>query len=378
MSTLDETRKKIAAIDAKMLTLFTERMSLAGDVADYKLPRKIDIYDPTREKEILQQIKENAPEHLAVSVENFFSSAIRLSRELQYSKAVELDSGWKTGQHLRNSCGKALNVRSVSYGGKKGSYSFQAAEKLFPGVQLKESAGFDQACCLAAGGEADAAVLPLDNTTAGSVSGTGELLQKYGLYIFRSTILSIQHVLMAKPGTPLDEIKEVRSHPQALAQCAQFIREMGWDAVPMENTSFAAEYVAASPERNIAAIGSEDAAHLFSLEILKPCVNDAACNQTRFVAAAREMAVPENAARISIVFKLAHESGSLAGALAIFSDAGLNLTRIQSEPIPEAPWEYSFYLDFTAPALDKKALAALYQLEKESHFMRILGWYNEE
>lgn len=378
MDILDETRKKIDAIDEKLLALFLERMKLADDVAVYKIPRKLPIYNEAREKKVLADIEKKAEGHLSKSAANFFATLMRLSREAQYLKALEQDHEWVPGLQMKTALNKQLTIQSVSYGGKPGSYSAQAAEKLFPNTMLMASAGFEQACVFVADGKADAAVLPLDNTTAGSVSGTGELLQKYGLYIFRSTVLTIRHALMAKPGTKLTDIKEVRSHPQALAQCAGFIRGSGWDAVPMDNTSFAAEYVASNPGRHIAAIGSEDAARLYGLEILQSGINDGTCNQTRFVAVAREPAISEKASKVSIVFKMAHESGSLASALAVFSDAGLNLMRIQSEPIPEAPWEYSFYLDFSAPALDRKAMAALYQLDKESHFMRVLGWYTEE
>ncbi len=378
MDNLDETRRRIDDIDTRLLALFLERMQLAEDVAAYKIPRKLPVYNEKREKEVLASIKKNACPQFSKSAANLFSTIMRLSREWQYAKASRQDTDWALGNQLKSAANRRLTIQTAAYGGKEGSYSEQAAAKLFPDTELLASPGFEEACRAASEGRADAAVLPLDNTTAGSVSGTGELLQKYGLYIFRSTVLTIKHALMAKPGTMLSDIREVRSHPQALAQCTGTIREHGWNAVPMDNTAFAAEYAASSPDGCVAAIGSEDAARLYGLAILQKGINDSASNQTRFVAAAKEMSILPAASKVSLVFRQAHESGTLANALAIFSDAGLNLMRIQSEPIPEAPWEYSFYLDFAAMAPDARAMAALYQLEKESHFMRLLGWYTEE
>jgi chorismate mutase / prephenate dehydratase len=205
-----------------------------------------------------------------------------------------------------------------------------------------------------------------------------DLLLKHGLYIVRSATSSIRHCLAGLPGARAEDVRTVVSHPQALSQCAGAIRRMGWATRVSDNTAFAAAEVAAAKDPSFAAISSREAAAVHGLVVLVADVSDTDCNQTRFVAASPTLSIAPDADRVGLVFKTPHQSGSLAGALAVLADRGLNLAKILSRPVPERPWEYRFYADFQSPPRDPEAMLALYQLEQELPFLRFLGWYAED
>ncbi|MDP2891939.1 MAG: prephenate dehydratase domain-containing protein [Bacillota bacterium] len=378
MREISEIRKEIDSLDEQMISLFVKRMEAAAEATLYKMKARRPIYVPEREQQVLAQVIKNVPKGMKTGAKSLFTNLMRITRQEEYKRAVKEDTAWKLGAAINEAYGRPENVQSVIFAGSASSYGAKAAKKLFPKAKMMEARGFEHACQSAAEGKADAAVLPFDNTTAGSVNEIDTMLLKYKLSIFSSTVVPIENSLMGIKGTDIGQIREVRSHPQALMQCDEFIKKMGWSAVPMDNTAFAAEYVAKAGDPAIAAIGSNEAAEMYGLRILKETINDTFFNRTRFVAAKREMTISANAQRVSIAFKLPHTSGTLAQALSVFADAGLNLMRIQSLPIPEAPWEYCFYLDFRAPALDEAAMCVLYQMDKEAPFLHLLGWYEEE
>lgn len=226
--------------------------------------------------------------------------------------------------------------------------------------------------------QADIAVLPLENSTAGTVNEVYDLIPKYGLYIVKAFSSGIEHCLLGVKGTKISDIKEVISHPQAIMQCDKLIKSLNVKVIPCDNTAFATDIVSKRNDKSIAAIASEKTAKEYGLEILLNSVNDEITNQTRFVALSKNPRIISSANRVSIAFKLPHQSGSLASALSIFADLNLNLVKIQSRPIPHMPWEYMFYLDFTATLDNKDAYRALYHLEKELPYLSFLGWYKEE
>ena len=276
------------------------------------------------------------------------------------------------------------SIRTVAYQGKEGSYSARAAGLLFPGLPSKGWADVQGACRAVVEGEAQVVVLPLDNSTAGTVNEVYDRMLEFRLHIIRSISISIRHSLLGVPGTRMEEIREIHSHPQALAQCAGYIRRQGWKGVPAENTAFAAEMVALRRDPEVAAVGSSEAAAIFGLEVIQEGISDQDCNQTRFVALTRQACILPGASRVSLAFMLPHESGSLLKALSVFSDRGLNLTKIQSRPLMDKPWEYCFYLDFQAQREDdgpggeaRRGLQALCHLARFTPELVFLGWYPE-
>jgi len=315
---------------------------------------------------------------MGTRVDSLMKTMMRISREKQYDILLPCDNNWKIGQALKEARTSLDFIRTAAFGGTRGSYSEQAAQKLFPDARKIEMHTFSQACELVLSGEADAAVLPLENTTAGTVDTVYELLQKKSLHIVRATSITVAHVLAVLPGTKLSDIRTVTSHPQAISQCSEAISEYGWSSLPSDNTAFAAQEVKRQADPSVAAISSEEAARRNGLDILPVEICNTSSNQTRFIAVARELVITPDADRISTLIHLPHRSGGLVSALEIFADRGLNLSSIFSRPIQDTPGEYSFFLDFICPAMGRDALLALYQLSSEMPYIKVLGWYVEE
>ena len=375
---LTELRKQISQVDVELMNVFNRRMDLAEEIAYTKIHSKTSVYDARREAEVSDLARQRAGDDMATRVDSLMKTMMRISREKQYDILMPGDRNWKIGLALE-AAGTSLDfIRTAAYGGTRGSYSEQAAHKLFPKAAKLEMHTFSQACELVLSGEADVAVLPLENTTAGTVDTVYELLQKKSLHIVRATSISVAHTLAVLPGTKLSDIRTVTSHPQAISQCSEIIGQYGWESVASDNTSFAAEEVKKHGDPSLAAIASEESARRNGLEILPLEICNVSSNQTRFIAVAKELVITPDADRISTLMHLPHRSGALVAALEIFADRGLNLTSIFSRPIQNTPGEYSFFLDFVCPAMGKDALLALYQLTSEMPFVKVLGWYVEE
>jgi chorismate mutase / prephenate dehydratase len=372
-------RQEIEKIDQELLGLFRQRMDLARTIADFKTRNGLAVFDPQREDEIVRQAASCVDPADAIRAEILLRSLIRLSRGAQYEIVLPADGNFALGQKIDAAGQDLSDVGHVVYQGSAGSYAAQACEWLFPGVPAQSAGTWEQACRLVEAGQADLAVLPLDNSTAGTVDDVYDLLLRYDLHIWRSLSLKIEHCLLGKPGSALESIKGVISHPQALAQCSDIIRDRGWQVEESLNTAFAAEAVAAGKNVELAAIASAAAARANGLDILVRGINNSDANQTRFIAVGSKLRITQDADRISLVLRLPHRSGSLAATLAIFGDRGLNLNKIQSRPDLNNPWTYLFYLDFECPFQDRQpAMAILYQLSQEMPMLRFLGWYREE
>lgn len=371
-------RKSIEDIDRQLLDLFTSRMAVAREVAAFKFDNSAPIFDPQREDEVVRLALTRVDPADAIRTESLLRGLMRLSRGVQYEKLLEKGQSFDLGSQIANAPRQLPELKMIAFQGTVGSYAAQAAETMFPGVPTIAVQTWDQACILVENGAADLAVLPLENSTAGTVDDVYDLLIKHNLYIWRALSLSIQHCLMASPGTTLDSIHTVISHSQALAQCSDLIRTRGWEGRESPNTAFAAAEVAEIGEPGFAAIASAAAAADNHLEILRRDICNSHANQTRFVAVGRSLNITPDADRISLALRLPHQSGSLAATLAIFSDRRLNLTKIESRPDLENPWSYLFYLDFEAQADRLPAvLATLLHLSREMPMLRLLGWYHE-
>ena len=375
---LSDLRLQISQVDAELMKIFNRRMDLAQEVAHTKIRSKTAVYDARREAEVSGQARQCAQDDMGTRVDSLMKTMMRISREKQYDILLPGDNNWKIGQALKEARTSLDFIRTAAFGGTKGSYSEQAAQKLFPDARKLEVHTFSQACELVLSGEADAAVLPLENTTAGTVDTVYELLQKKSLHIVRATSITVAHVLAVLPGTKLSDIRTVTSHPQAISQCSEAISQYGWSSLPSDNTAFAAQEVKRQADPSVAAISSEEAARRNGLDILPVEICNTSSNQTRFIAVARELVITPDADRISTLIHLPHRSGGLVSALEIFADRGLNLSSIFSRPIQDTPGEYSFFLDFICPAMGKDALLALYQLSSEMPYIKVLGWYVEK
>lgn len=322
------------------------------------------------------------PSHIGSDLTPHLPNAIRrlneVFRELVHDSLWRVDRDWTLGRRIEEAMHTPFSVASVAFLGITGSHSHRSARQQYPQASMHPVSSFAEACRMVLDGAVDAAVLPIDNSTAGTISDVYDLLQRQDLHIIRGSSLSIRNVLLGVPGATVSQVREVWTHPQPILQCAGFIRAHGLCAVPMESTAVAAEAVAQKADPAIAAIGSKEAADLYGLQILARDIDDMSSNQTRFVTVARQLVIPPDATRVSLVFTLPHESGSLSAVLSVLADFGLNVAKIQSRPIPHQPWAYSFHLDFESRIGNSAARKALYLLDHDLPYLKLLGWYADQ
>ncbi|MEL7654455.1 MAG: prephenate dehydratase domain-containing protein [Bacillota bacterium] len=371
--TLNELRIKIDTIDLKIKELFLQRMKIAEEVAESKILTGDKILKPEREVEVIQQLTKDVEGDLKLSYASFLRKLMEVSRTHQYRKMLELGASFKLDfQEV------TPTISSVCYSGLPGSYSEIATGNIFPDADTCSVESFEDVFLSISEGKAQAGVVPLENTTAGGVYEVYDLLLKHDLYINFSEIVKVDHCLAAIHGAKLEEIKEVYSHPQALAQCAEFLKEYGIAARESSNTAVAACEVSQLNDKNKGAICSREAADRYGLAALLEGVNHNKENATKFVAVSAQLVVKDQHDRIAIVFACPHRSGSLAAVLGIFGDYGVNLTEIHSRPDGKNPWEYLFYVDFTGNLKDDRIRALFYQLNEELPFVKIIGSYQSK
>lgn len=372
MRDLKDVRRDINTIDHEILKLFLKRMKCAEEVSDYKMEHGGQVLVPSRETELMNTMLQDIPDELKLEYSSLLRTTTRVSRKHQYARMLEAEpQRLQLDLHPRNN-----DPKTVYYGGLPASYADIAAKDLFPHAQRIPQNSWEDVFHAVLDGKADIGVVPVENSTAGTVNEVYDLLEQYGLYITHSHIKRIRHCIAACKGASFDTIKEVHSHPQALRQCQQYIKQHNLTPVEESNTAVAAHAIAQSGDLTRAAICSEAAARLYGLEILEDHVNDADFNQTRFIAVSRFLSTQETDTRVSLVLTLPHIVGSLYGALAVFADYGVNMTEIHSRPLRDMPWNYCFYIDFDGNLLRQDTRALIYQTMQECSYVRILGSYS--
>lgn len=373
---LEEVREELQEIDQELMTLFSRRQNLAPKVYESKRSRLLSIYDLEQEEKKIEALSQYSDENVKAYGKPLLTTLMRLSRAKQYAIARPESIDWELGKVISTQQNKKYPVQLVATQGNAYSYSAKAATVLFPGRAYFPHRTFEAAILSVVKSQADAAVLPLENSTAGTIDDVYQLIQSTNLYITDALYMPVRHCLLVKPGTKLNEITTVTSHKQALAQCSNFIKEHAWQTVESLNTAFAAEEVSQG-DNTLAAIATEDAAEAYGLEILEKELCDVNQNQTRFVVVRRNLELKTQADTLSLLFRLPHSAGSLVQVMNIFSDYGINMSKIQSTPIPRNPWEYYFYIDLQVKPDHPKILDVLYQLQHETSELRLLGWYQE-
>lgn len=339
-------REKIDAIDAQLIALFERRMRISSDVAAYKRANGMAVFDPERERCKIESATAIAADEFKQYMAPLFGFIMEMSRAHQHRL---LDEGSNLSFDARIVDSLPASPRIVCQG-VKGSYSHIAARALFPQGEVLFCDAWSDACDRVCAGEVDFAVLPLENSTAGTVNRVCDLLAQHCLFVVSSLSLRIEHALLAKPGCRLADVAEVVSHEQALRQCAAFIAKLPGDvrATVCENTAVAARDVAEGSRRDVAAISSPACAELYGLETIARCVQDESDNFTRFVCVAREPQVTHDADRSSFLFALPHEPGSLHRVLSRIAALGVNLLKLESRPIPGKRFEFMFYVDIAS------------------------------
>ena len=267
-------------------------------------------------------------------------------------------------------------MTKVMFQGIAGAYSEEAIQQFFgPQVTSVPSASFAEIFTAVEEGEAEYAVLPMENSIAGTVNQSYELLMEHDLRIYGEVILRVEHMLLAPPGTTLSEVKTVRSHPQALTQCQRYLTDQGLIPQTTIDTAASARDLAASPEKGMAVIASQLSAKLYGLEILARNIEDFPFNYTRFFVLSLEEASRAQRSKTSLVFTTPHQPGALYACIGELSRRGINLTKLESRPRLNRPWQYLFYLDFVGYYKDPECEAAILGLLHRSSFVKLLGSY---
>ena len=373
MRDLNEIRKDINEIDDKLLELYKRRMDCAEEVGYYKKENNIPILNEKREEDILNKIEENGGKYGA-SARMLYSTIMELSRALQYN-IVE------SGKALRETLAKAEEAVpktgvKVAYQGIKGANGHEAALRLFPEGEVLPYKSFEDVFLAVENGEVSFGVVPVENSTAGSVSAVYDLILKHRFYIVGALDLHIDYCLCGLKQSDFSDIEKVWTHPQSIAQCENYIAKNNFEAVPKANTAFAARDVAEEKRLNVAAICSYKAAEEYGLKILDNHIQDIDKNTTRFIIISKKLYIPAEADKISLCFNLPHVTGSLYSVLCRFNSLGFNLTKIESRPIGSG-FEYLFYLDFTGNVHSEDAVALLCRMSEEMPNFSFLGNYSE-
>lgn len=376
MIDLLECRKEIDEIDAQILHLFEKRMKVCENVAEYKIRTGKKVLDPERERTKLNVLSQKAQGKFeAQGIQELFQQIMAISRKRQYQllteHGVQEEKDYETMESLPKE-----NVRVV-FQGVEGAYSYAAMRAYFgEHIESFHVKTWKDAMEEVAAGNADYAVLPIENSTAGIVADIYDLLMEYRLHIVGEQIIRVDHVLLGLPESTLEQVETVYSHPQGLAQCGKYLEQhQGWKTVKVENTAVAAQKVQEEGVISSAAIASREAGKVFGLKVLAEniCHNDQ--NVTRFIVVSARPVYVQTADKISICFELPHETGSLYSMLSHIIYNGLNMTRIESRPIPGKTWEYRFFVDFEGNLEESAVKNALRGLEAETDLLRILGNY---
>ena len=357
MTDLQQYRHEIDRIDNEIVRLFEERMEVCEKVARYKIQTGKQVLDPEREKVKIDGVKAKAHTSFnAMGTGELFKLIMAISRKRQYQLLTQNGIGGSSGfEQIQELPREGVTV-------------------VFQGVDHVKT--FKDAMEEVSEGRADYAVLPIENSTAGIVADIYDLLMEYQLYIAGEQIIRVEHVLLGLSNAQLEDIQTVYSHPQGLTQCKAFLDEHPcWKQVKAGNTAASAKKVSEEQLVSQAAIASREAGELFGLKVLAKnvCKNDG--NATRFIILGRKPVYVKNASRISICFEAEHESGALYNMLSHIIYNGLNMTKIESRPIPDKNWQYRFFVDFDGNLQDSAVKNALMGIRSEANMLRILGNY---
>lgn len=376
MPDLQELRKQIDEIDDAMVALFEKRMSIAEQVANYKIETGKPVFDEAREQEKLQSLGEKTHTSFnCCGIQQLYQQIMSISRKRQYqllqAYAPKDLAGFTPVAKLEKKDARVI------YQGVEGAYSHAASMAFFGNEgNCRHMDTWKDAMEAIKNGSADYAVLPIENSTAGIVQDNYDLLTQYDHVIVGEQLIPCQHVLMGLPGTELCEIQHVYSHPQALMQCRDYLNaHPDWNIHPYGNTAKAAKKVAQEQDRSQAAIASPYAAEYFHLSVLQEGIYSNPGNSTRFIIVSKQKIYCKDAKKISISFELPHTSGSLYSSLSHLIYNGLNMTKIESRPVLSQNWEYRFFVDFEGNLNDSAVKNALRGLENEVQNLRIHGNY---
>ena len=376
---IEESRNSIDEIDKDIVRLFKERMETAANVAEYKREKGLPVHDPARERQLLGKIAELSGKEYSDYGKVLYSTILSLSKSYQRA-LLGIDSAVydKITAALDETPKIFPETAKVACQGVEGAYSGIAAGRLFALPDITYCPSFDSVFDALDKGECKYGVLPLENSTAGSVVKIYDLMMHHNFSIVKSIRIKIDHCLLTKRGTELSDIKEVFSHEQAINQCSQFIKEHPEiKFTPVANTAMASKAVSLSERNDVAALSSRHCAELYGLQILASGIQDQGNNYTRFICISKKLEIYPGADKTTIMAATGDTPGALYQLLSLFFAHGINITKLESRPMPTRNFEYIFYLDLDVSIYSPKLQTVLSELERYSGEFRYLGSYTE-
>ena len=377
---LAECRKNIDEIDSQILDLFLKRMKIAKNVAEYKRANGMVTTQKSREREILQRVSEIAGEEFGDYSRVLFSTLMDLSKSYQIKTNATKEG--KVSSKIKKALEETPQLfpehAVVACQGIEGAYSQIACDKLFKAANISFVKNFEGVFNAVEKGFCRYGILPIENSIHGTVIAVYDLMRNYNFNIVKSIKLKINHALMAKPNTKIEDIKEIVSHEQALGQCSEFLKKYPNIKITVcENTAVAAKLVSDSKRGDIAAISSPDCANYYGLSVIDEKIANSDSNFTRFICISKNTEIYPGADHMSIITNLPHTPGALYSLISKFAAAGLNLTKLESRPIPGKDFEFSFYFDLEASVYSTDALSILDELANTDNNFQFLGGYTQ-
>ena len=376
---LNELRDQIDNIDEKLVQLFVERMRLSESIADYKKVHKMPIYVPAREREKMMSVGEQA----GIEMENYtrvlYSMIFELSRSYQSKRNNKTTPLYqKIVDSIVNTPKLFPQKAIVACQGVEGSYAQIACEKMFQAPYIMYFKSFDGIFNAIEQGLCQYGILPIENSTAGSVKKIYDLMIHHNFSIVRTFRLKINHNLLAAPGAKMSDIKEIYSHEQAINQCSHFLNDFhGAKIIPVENTAVAAKIVSESGRTDIAAISSKSCLELYNLQCLAENIQDKDNNRTRFICISKNLEIYPGSDKTSIMMILPHKPGALYKVLARLYVLGINVIKLESRPIPDRDFEFMFYFDLETSVYSDGFIQLMCELDELCEEFKYLGSYTE-
>lgn len=376
---IKDLRENIDKIDRELVALIRERMETAAKIGEYKRENNLPVYDPARERELFERVGELSGEEFASYAKVLYSTMTDVSRSYQ-RKLMGRRSG--LSERMQKAIDKTDKLFPqggvVACQGVEGAYSQLACEKLFRTPSIMYFGSFEDVFRAVDKGLCRYGVLPIENSTAGSVNKIYDLMAKFRFHIVRGVRIQVGHALLAKRGVELCDIKEIYSHEQAINQCSEFLSAHKDIKVNVcENTAVAARLVSESGRSDIAALSSPGCAELYDLSAVVDNVCDHIGNYTRFICISRDLEIYPGADKTSIMMKIPHKPGSLYRIMARFNALGLNLEKLESRPKPGSDFEFMFYFDIGASIYSPELFELMCELEDDLDGFKYLGSYTE-
>ncbi len=377
---LTDLREQIDGIDRQLVELFIKRMNVSAAVAEYKRENNMPVLDASRERALLEKISQLSGEEFEEYSRVLYSTILDVSRSYQHRRLDGASSLYREITEALENTPKLFPARAtVACQGVEGAYSQIAAERLFEAPNIVFFSNWEKVFSAIENGLCRYAVIPIENSTAGSVKKVYDLMISHNFKIARTVRIKIDHNLLTLPGVQLSEIREIVSHEQAISQCSAFLSSLGPDVkiTRVENTAKAAQMVATSGRRDLASLSSHSCALQYGLSVLRSSVQDNGNNHTRFICITNKTEIYPGADRTSLMVVTPHKPGALYRMLSKLNALGLNLIKLESRPIPDRDFEFMFYFDLEASVYSPKLAQLLSELERECDEFSYLGSYSE-